>query len=539
MRARDRCIATAATAGAAEVQRQEVSTTHVTRERFEVPASELDRLLPESTADVQGLASHEPPRPGAVQPMGQWYANSSIRLTAKAHTRGDIVKMKILIADDEVVIRQTIRRALAHYVSADFMEAGNGFEVVDALGRETVDLLLLDIEMGSLAGTDLLEMIRQSEPTAALPVVMISGAASVATVERVKRLGVSGFIAKPISLAVIRERLVPLITAVDMARTKGVLEKRRGRIDLDARSTAVAVGATAAEWGTALTDLRNVCPVRHYDSATQAAKDISRDPPALILVWSELRGLITPAVFARAIDIETKGQSRLVLCGPGKQPSSVGDAPFGAIASTEGPVRLADLLPALQTILTDTGLAAVLLGTNTPVTAEISQQLGRLGDALVDAPPDTVPRAAEPMSDKTPLFEARVPIDCGGSEWVAMATVSPALAIRHACGLGGNPDNVTHAEALEAVGSLARRVAETVSAALERFGVVTRVGVPVTRVLQCWDGSKIRQLRQSNRHRPAWHVRCETDSFLELGAAPSAEVRHAGDRAGALLRQAV
>jgi two-component system response regulator MprA len=84
--------------------------------------------------------------------------------------------MRILIADDEQVLRRYVRRLLeaqGHVVE----EAANGEEVLARLGAPgpLPDALLLDMEMPVLGGLETLRRLRAELATAELPVVVLSG----------------------------------------------------------------------------------------------------------------------------------------------------------------------------------------------------------------------------------------------------------------------------------------------------------------------------------------------------------------------------
>jgi len=103
---------------------------------------------------------------------------------------------KILIADDAKEIVLLIASRLK----------ANNFEVIvanDALQafakalREKPDLILLDIKMPAGGGIGVLENLRASAETAIIPVIIITAFPSEEILQKVKELGVSGFIAKP------------------------------------------------------------------------------------------------------------------------------------------------------------------------------------------------------------------------------------------------------------------------------------------------------------------------------------------------------
>ncbi len=124
----------------------------------------------------------------------------------------------VLIVDDEKNIRRTLRMVLeseGHVVH----EAGSIVEAEAVLAREPIDLVLLDVKLGDDNGLDLLRKLkargedggRDSE----IPVVMISGHATIEDAVASTRLGAFDFMEKPLD----RNRVI--VTA------RNALERRK------------------------------------------------------------------------------------------------------------------------------------------------------------------------------------------------------------------------------------------------------------------------------------------------------------------------
>ena len=119
---------------------------------------------------------------------------------------------RILVIDDEAEIRRSVRMIL-EYEGYDVLEAASGPEGLAMIERETPDLVFLDIKMPGLDGLEALQRIRQSNE--ALPVVIISGHATVSTAVEATKLGAFDFIEKPLA----SERvLVTIRNALDQTR---------------------------------------------------------------------------------------------------------------------------------------------------------------------------------------------------------------------------------------------------------------------------------------------------------------------------------
>src|SRR5687767_6940981 len=111
----------------------------------------------------------------------------------------------ILLVDDEKNIRRTLRMVLEGE-GYEVLEAGSVAEAEATLGGTRTDLVVLDVRLGEGNGIDLLERIKRGEVTSdrEVPVVMISGNATLADAVRATRMGAFDFLEKPLD----RERVV-------------------------------------------------------------------------------------------------------------------------------------------------------------------------------------------------------------------------------------------------------------------------------------------------------------------------------------------
>ncbi len=143
----------------------------------------------------------------------------------------------ILIVDDEKNIRRTLRMVLEGegYTVADAASLG---EAESVLGSDAVvDLILLDVTLGDGNGIEFLELIK-SRPTGDnpsplqvdpdIPVVMISGHASLGDAVRATRLGAFDFLEKPLD----RNRVVVTVrNAIERLRMAREVNTLRAAVD--------------------------------------------------------------------------------------------------------------------------------------------------------------------------------------------------------------------------------------------------------------------------------------------------------------------
>ena len=122
----------------------------------------------------------------------------------------------ILVVDDEHGIRDLLWEILkdeGHNVEL----AENAAQARAARGRERPDLVLLDIWMPDTDGVTLLKEWSASGALT-MPVIMMSGHATIDTAVEATKIGASAFLEKPITLQ-------KLLKAVEQGLTRGVLRK--------------------------------------------------------------------------------------------------------------------------------------------------------------------------------------------------------------------------------------------------------------------------------------------------------------------------
>ena len=103
--------------------------------------------------------------------------------------------ISVLIADDHTVVRQGLKQILsADKQMSVVAEATNGIEVLRALERARVDVLILDVTMPGKNGLDTLKEVKRNYP--ALPVLVLSMHPEDQFAIRMLRAGASGYITK-------------------------------------------------------------------------------------------------------------------------------------------------------------------------------------------------------------------------------------------------------------------------------------------------------------------------------------------------------
>jgi DNA-binding NtrC family response regulator len=146
----------------------------------------------------------------------------------------------VLVVDDE----KNIRRTLGMVLDGDgynVLEAESGEQALEllALAGRPIDLAILDLKLPGMSGLQVLERLRAEEATRELPVIVVSGHATVQDAVHAIKLGATDFFEKPLS----RERvLVSVGNSVRTARlTRAVTQLRA---ELETRYEMIGTSAT-------------------------------------------------------------------------------------------------------------------------------------------------------------------------------------------------------------------------------------------------------------------------------------------------------
>jgi len=135
----------------------------------------------------------------------------------------------VLVVDDERNIRRTLEMVLT----------GEGYRVLETDSaeqalewirnpRQPVDVAIFDLKLPGMSGLEALERLRADEATRELPVLVVSGHATVHDAVSAIKLGASDFFEKPLN----RERvLVSVRNSVRTARMSRTLEQMRGELE--------------------------------------------------------------------------------------------------------------------------------------------------------------------------------------------------------------------------------------------------------------------------------------------------------------------
>jgi len=133
---------------------------------------------------------------------------------AELQRRARVQRRRVLVVDDAISVRKAVAQMLGD-AGYDTLLARDGFDALQQLGRERVDLVITDLEMPNLNGLDFVRHLRRGEAPArwaVLPVVMITSRATDKHRQAALDAGVSRYMTKPYTDAELLAQVRALIS---------------------------------------------------------------------------------------------------------------------------------------------------------------------------------------------------------------------------------------------------------------------------------------------------------------------------------------
>ena len=118
---------------------------------------------------------------------------------------------RILIVDDSPTIRRMVAVSLQGLDDVAFSEASNGLEAIEILARETINLMILDLNMPDMHGLEVLQFVRAHKPYGDIPVIVLTTKYDAETRRAALEGGAARYLTKPFDPAALRENVNSLL----------------------------------------------------------------------------------------------------------------------------------------------------------------------------------------------------------------------------------------------------------------------------------------------------------------------------------------
>lgn len=126
--------------------------------------------------------------------------------------------IKILIVDDFSTMRRIIKNLLRDLGYNNTFEADDGSTALPLLENGDFDFVITDWNMPIMQGIDLLRKIRSTPKLQALPVLMVTAEAKREQIIIAAQAGVNGYIVKPFTADILKEKIDKIFERIDGAQ---------------------------------------------------------------------------------------------------------------------------------------------------------------------------------------------------------------------------------------------------------------------------------------------------------------------------------
>jgi diguanylate cyclase (GGDEF)-like protein len=139
-----------------------------------------------------------------------------------------MTKMRVLICDDS----RTISALIMNYVQEDFHEvvlANSGNQALEVLSQQSVDLIIMDVEMPGLNGFEVTQKIRKQYPNW-IPIIFLTANNTEEAFARGIDVGGDDYLLKPISPEILKAKIRAMARIDDMRKELVELNQKLEKI---------------------------------------------------------------------------------------------------------------------------------------------------------------------------------------------------------------------------------------------------------------------------------------------------------------------
>jgi two-component system, chemotaxis family, chemotaxis protein CheY len=124
-----------------------------------------------------------------------------------------LARLQILVVDDNEYMRGVIRTVLRALGITQVHEAESGAAAIGVLRETAIDIVFVDWMMQPMSGPELVQFLRSSDtsPNPYIPIVMVTAHSEVRNIKAARDIGITEFLAKPVTAKSIYERIVAII----------------------------------------------------------------------------------------------------------------------------------------------------------------------------------------------------------------------------------------------------------------------------------------------------------------------------------------
>ena len=125
------------------------------------------------------------------------------------------MSLRVLVVDDSPAMRSLLKKILGQsgLPIETILDASDGVEGLVRLREHPINLILSDINMPNMDGEEFIRQVKADKAFRDIPVLMITTDNSTARVLRLRQLGAQGYICKPFTPEMVKEKVLGLMSA--------------------------------------------------------------------------------------------------------------------------------------------------------------------------------------------------------------------------------------------------------------------------------------------------------------------------------------
>ncbi len=124
----------------------------------------------------------------------------------------NFASLRVLVVDDVALARRLLFTMLRQMGIENVTVVTNGTDALRQLDNKPFDILLCDWNMPGMSGLEVLVKVREQPRLNRLPVLMVTAEISSAQVKDAMLAGVTSYVAKPFTPAILRDHITDCLT---------------------------------------------------------------------------------------------------------------------------------------------------------------------------------------------------------------------------------------------------------------------------------------------------------------------------------------
>ena len=199
----------------------------------------------------------------------------------------------ILVVDDSRTLRRILIRELNSLGFQNILEAADGIEAINTVKSNSIDLMLLDMEMPELDGLGVLTELKSDDTYKSLPIIVISGADQFDKTIKCIEIGAEDYLPKPFDPILLRARI---FSSLEKKRLRDLDQKHMEMLNREKELLEVEQLKTEKL-------MLNILPRPIADRLKRGEKNISGSYPDVTILFSDLVGFTKMSSQTSATDL--------------------------------------------------------------------------------------------------------------------------------------------------------------------------------------------------------------------------------------------